>query len=109
MLSKVNRLKGKQKFDMVFKRGEKFYSPYFVMYRLSTNPEQQSQPRVGIVASKKVGGAVIRNHARRLISEALRTNLARLKPNCIYVFIALKTIANASSDEVNTTIIKLNP
>ena len=111
MLAKANRLKGKSNFDKVFKKGEKFYSPYFVAYKLntrSTSPTSETTlemgPKVGIVASKKVGNATQRNHARRLISEALRPQIPRLKTQTSYVFICLKRTADSDALQINSAI-----
>ena len=43
-------------------------------------------PRVGIVAGKKVGNAVIRNRAKRRLREA--ASLANLRPQTDYILIA---------------------
>ncbi len=109
MLSKVNRLKGKQKFDVVFKKGEKFYSPYFVMYTYSPSiaSEKPANTQIGIVASKKVGGAVIRNRSRRMISELLRMNLSNLKPQTHYVFVLFKTMATVTREQLSEALQKL--
>ena len=46
-------------------------------------------PRVGYTASRKVGGAVVRNRARRRLRAAVHDVLtARAKPGCDYVLIA---------------------
>ena len=100
MLSKVNRLKGKINFDLIFKKGEKKYSPYFVVYRYLNPANTGLAAQIGIVTSKKVGGAVQRNRARRKISAALiNINLlTNLTPGFQYVIIALKGV---SAVEVN--------
>jgi ribonuclease P protein component len=48
----------------------------------------QDAVRCGFIAGKKVGGAVERNRARRLLREALRARLPRIKPGMDLVLIA---------------------
>ena len=54
--------------------------------------------RVGITAGKRVGGAVVRNRARRRVSEIVRIRYARLAPGWDLVFIVRQPAADASFD-----------
>lgn len=116
MLSKKNRLKGTANFEKIFKYGEKFFSPYFVAYRLRRKSEYPQDkegakdaeeanksllvpPRIGFIASKKVGGAVQRNRARRMLSEAIRLNIIEEAHPADYIFIIKKELL-ASSVEI---------
>lgn len=109
MLSKVNRLKGKANFDRIFKKGEKKYSPYFVIYRYlnPSNIKANLAPQIGIVTSKKVGGAVERNLARRKISVAVMAIIEQLKPAYQYVIIAIKGVQEAKVLTIKDTLSKL--
>ena len=52
---------------------------------------QDGDPRIraGFTATKKIGGAVVRNRAKRRLREAARLLLPELgRPGCDYVFIA---------------------
>ena len=49
----------------------------------------ESLPRIGIITSKKVGGAVERNRIRRVVREFFRTNRCLFSENSDYLFIAL--------------------
>jgi ribonuclease P protein component len=63
------RLKGKQVFTRLFKKGTRFRGNNLtIIYLLS------EEPSVGFVASKRVGGAVQRNRTKRLLREAYRMN-----------------------------------
>lgn len=105
MLSKVNRLKGKANFDKVFKRGEKYFSPYFVVYILKEQSQQGI--RIGFVASKKVGGAVERNYSKRILSEAVRLIINKISEHSAIVFVALKATSTAEFKQVSTEINKI--
>ena len=56
--------------------------------------------RLGITASKKVGGAVQRNRARRRLKEIYRTNLYRLKKGYDIVIIARTSAVTAEFEKL---------
>ena len=60
--------------------------------------------RFGFVAGKKVGGAVERNRARRLIKEAIRLRLPLIKPGWDLVWIARAGIADKKLDAVAAAV-----
>jgi ribonuclease P protein component len=68
--------------------------------------------RLGFTATRRVGGAVVRNRARRRLKEAVRlTAPAHLRPGCDYVFIARAGATSrpwpALLDDVKTALIRL--
>jgi len=56
--------------------------------------------RVGVAASKQVGGAVARNRAKRLMREALRVHSPRVTPEWDLLLIARAAILRARMQEV---------
>lgn len=52
--------------------------------------------RIGIVTSRRVGGAVTRNRVRRRLREAVRLTRSRLLTSCWLVLIARSLAAEAS-------------
>jgi ribonuclease P protein component len=61
--------------------------------------------RIGITASKKIGNAVQRNRARRIIREAFRQVSLPLKGNYDVVFVArTKTVFKKSTDIYNVMV-----
>lgn len=57
-------------FVRLYRRGQSAVSPLLVTY--ARRGGEQKRRRVGITATKKVGGAVQRNRAKRLIRAAWR-------------------------------------
>ncbi len=62
-------IKSNRDFGFLFKKGESVVTKPFVCY---IKPRRAGKNRLGIVTSKKVGNAVQRNRARRIIREAFR-------------------------------------
>jgi ribonuclease P protein component len=56
--------------------------------------------RLGVVSSRKVGGAVQRNRARRLLREAYRRNRCRFQGDADVVLIARRAILAATWPEI---------
>lgn len=62
-------IKSNRDFNFLFKKGESVVTYGFVCYM---RPRRGGTNRLGIVTGKKVGNAVKRNRARRIIREAFR-------------------------------------
>lgn len=60
--------------------------------------------RTGFLASKKVGNAVARNRARRLMKESVRTMKPISKTGFDIIFIARNTINNRKCADVKKSI-----
>ena len=56
--------------------------------------------RLGVVASRKVGNAVVRNRAKRLWREIFRLNQHRLPPQCDVLVIVRKGFSQAERAEL---------
>jgi RNase P protein component len=64
----MRSLRSKSEFRKVYEEGVKRVGRYLVLYLLPAEDDASA-----VVASRKVGGAVKRNRAKRLLREALRS------------------------------------
>lgn len=72
-------------FKRVYARGKSAVRPTVVVYCMRKNGPA---PRVGITASKKIGNAVKRNRARRLLRESTRELYPQMKSGYDLVFVS---------------------
>ena len=116
--SKRERLQRGHEFRRVYELGRKVGGSLAVLYVLeappagasgpiSVLPERSATRRVGIVASRRVGGAVRRNRAKRLLREAFRLQQHRLKENIELVLVARSALAGRSLPEAAVAVERL--
>lgn len=89
-------LSNNRDFLMLYKKGKFTASKYSVIY---IRPNGYSYNRFGITAGKKVGNAVARNRAKRLIRLAYREAEVRLPIGMDIVIVARKGICDVRSQE----------
>ena len=98
-------------FMKVYKGGARASRGCLTVYRLADkkagllrrqNPLKEKYNRIGITVSKKLGNAVFRSRARRIIREALRQieKESTLKKGNLLVFAARTSIAGKKTGEV---------
>jgi ribonuclease P protein component len=104
-LAKQYRLKDDQQFQVVFKQNQKIVTPLFIL--LLHYKSEKSGPRFGIVASKKVGGAVQRNRAKRLMREAISQLIPQIKKNIDVIIICRSEILEVKTPAVQATLHKI--
>lgn len=84
-------------FIRLYKRGRSQVSPILVTYCVKN---RRGGTRVGITATKKVGCAVRRNRAKRVIRAACQGLGEKLTPGYDYVFVARGRTPGCKSQEV---------
>ena len=72
-----------------------------------TVPGETPPPRFGVVTSKKVGGAVVRNRVRRRIRHIQQKHLAEVRPGVWCVTVARFRAAEATFAELDAEWCKL--
>jgi len=101
-IPRTHRLKGTNEFQKVMNKGRKFVFNELILFSLIEKDIQILQ--IGIIASKKVGNAVERNRAKRLVREAFKTILSDLVLNQKIVIICRSTILSAKSPKIHELI-----
>ena len=93
----TEKLKLNKQFRRLYGRGKSFVHKGFVTYIL---PNKAGSISYGITVSKKLGGAVERNRAKRLISAAFRQCRPNIKRGFDMVFVARTGIFLYKSYEI---------
>lgn len=84
-------------FRRIYARGKSYVTPLLVVYVLKNRTQDV---RVGITTSKKVGNAVTRSRARRVIREAYRQISPRVKGGFDLVFVTRGRTPHSKSTQV---------
>lgn len=95
--SKPQTLTLNKEFRHAYYQGKSRATPYFICYMVRG---QSGQIRYGITTSKKIGNAVKRNHARRLIRAAFWSVMDQAPSGKDYVFVAREGVLTAKSYQV---------
>lgn len=102
MIPRNFRLKKKSEFKKIFETGKSIPGKYTVLIILKGSTKK----KIGFIASKKVGNAVARNRARRLMREVIRLNLSHIIEGTQIICIARATIKGASYNDVEKSILQ---
>ena len=98
---KKDILRRKEDFSSIYKKGKSVGDKFVVVF---TKKNNLSYNRTAFLASKKVGNAVARNRARRLMKESYRSVNDQLATGYDIIFIARKTITNSKFADVKKSI-----
>ena len=101
---KFEMLRYNSDFSRAYKRGKQYVHPHIVLY---VNKTKKGITRVGITCSKKVGGAVVRNRARRVILHALYEVLPQQAGSVDIVLVARAQTPRQNSRLLAQTLKKL--
>ncbi len=103
-IPRENRLRRGKDFERVRASGRSWANEWLV---LGAQANDLGRVRVGVAASRRVGGAAKRVRARRLIREAVRPRLGRILGGWDLVFIARASLGSATFQEVDRAVAQL--
>lgn len=95
------RLRRPADFEQVRRDGQSWAHPLLV---LAARPNGRDQTRIGVVASRKVGPAVDRNRAKRLLRESARRLYPQIPPGWDLVLIARREIVAVQEPQVRAAL-----
>lgn len=97
------KLKENYEFRRAYNKGKSFVAPAFVMYAVKG---RKGKVRLGITVSKKIGSAVKRNRAKRVITAAFGNCLKNIAAGYDFVVVARTRILELKSTQVEEMMIK---
>jgi len=77
-----DRIRKRSEYQALYEKARRIPSRSFVLFVLAN---ELGRPRLGITVSRKIGGAVRRNRAKRLVREIFRRHKSALAPVDIVV------------------------
>lgn len=97
---KSARLFRAAEFQKLKREGTSIHGKFMVLSFLRLASD--AGPRIGLITSRRVGGAVVRNRVRRRLREIVRVDRPQMVPDCWLVLIARHRAASASFAELHT-------
>ena len=104
-------------YSKAYQKGKKFVGRTVIVYLLQdyaskkialANPRKEKINRIGITVTKKLGGATVRNRAKRIIREAYRSadKKKTVRRGFLIVIVARGSIVNAKMQDVEKDFLK---
>jgi ribonuclease P protein component len=97
----ASRVRKRSDFQRIQADSQRVVTPSFVLLLRVREPDGGATgPRLGITVSRRIGNAVVRNRAKRLIREAFRATRALWPPDVDLVVIAKRPTGEAKLEDV---------
>ncbi|MDE6880583.1 MAG: ribonuclease P protein component [Oscillospiraceae bacterium] len=96
-MNKTFTIKDNRVFRRAYSRGRSAVTPFLVVY---CRPNGQKHNRLGVTVSTKLGGAVVRNRARRRLREVFRLAQPDLRQGFDIVLVARSRAVDGPYDRL---------
>jgi len=93
------RIRKQSDFSFLYKQGSRYRGRYFTVVYL---PNNLSYSRLGVVVSKKVGGAVERNKVKRRLRALFRRNKVAMKETQDLLIIARPDVKGLAAKDLRS-------
>lgn len=103
MLTAVHRMRNSEDFSITVRHGSKAGRTHLVVHVLP-DATRRSEPEVGLVVSRAVGSAVVRNRVKRRLRHLMRSHVDRLPAGCRVVVRALPPAADAPAASLDADL-----
>ena len=103
-LPRASRIKSSGDFARTRAKGQRFVSGCLILNVADLPPSSQS--RVGVITSRKIGDAVVRSRARRLLRESFRLHQHELGRPVDMVLVARASIVGKKFADVERDFLK---
>lgn len=102
-MDKVKTLKKNREFSFLYRKGKTLVTPVVVIYY---HKNKRENIRYGITTGKKIGNAVKRNRARRILRSAFLQIVPDIKGNYDFVLVARGKTPFVKSGDIKRAIVK---
>ena len=103
-MQQIESLKENYDFRRIYHKGTSFVMPMCVVYSAKG---RKNRLRLGITVSKKMGGAVERNRAKRIIRAAFRACAPNIALGIDFVIVARTCASEATFKEIDMCLKEL--
>lgn len=97
------RVRKRRDFQRAYEEGYKVVKPEFALF---ARPNRLEHSRLGVTASRRIGKAVRRNRARRLVREAYRTHREQMPRGFDYVVVVRSSLLERRPQELGPLLVK---
>jgi ribonuclease P protein component len=105
-LARSQRVRHAEEYHLLRQCGTVIHCQSFIFSYLKHEVSAPQPSRLGVIASRKVGNAVIRNKAKRRFREIFRKHQQELSSNCDLVIVVRSNFVKKSYQELEIQFLK---